>query len=110
MPIFETSATGNISRTSVKLQWNDGTEDIPPACGEDRELCTTPDVQKTILMVVLPIGAIRVDNGYHYIMVAPFSSYFHVLSLSLSLSLPLSLSLSLSLPWSLWFYIFIIHL
>lgn len=40
----------------LNMTWATGLKDIPDACGDDNELCSEPDLQKTILLVVLPIG------------------------------------------------------
>eukprot|EP00116_Pleurobrachia_bachei_P001792 sb/3462054/ len=56
--IFET-VDGELEHVeNVPFQWNDGSKNVPPACGEGRELCEEPDLTKTILLVVLPIGVL----------------------------------------------------
>ncbi|XP_063684918.1 atrial natriuretic peptide receptor 2-like isoform X8 [Bolinopsis microptera] len=57
VPIFETDSTGKLKLVQdATFQWNDGSDNTPSACGDGRELCTEPDIQKTILLVTLPIG------------------------------------------------------
>ncbi|KAL5267604.1 hypothetical protein ACHWQZ_G004597 [Mnemiopsis leidyi] len=57
VPIFETDSSGTLNLVQgATFQWNDGSSDTPEACGDDRELCTEPDIERTILLVTLPIG------------------------------------------------------